>query len=93
MTYTQIRAGLAIDGDIVKIVDQVYDPSIISDKWHTHFVTRTRYMRIVKVSNNGTALLRNIEGKHKGASLFTDKNIIAVYRKVGQERRTINAVS
>lgn len=52
--YKKIRLGMLFGGDIIKILDDVFDESIKSKCWSENFVKQAKFLRVDSVTNNGT---------------------------------------
>ena len=78
--YRKINKGSAHDGDIVRVIESVFDDSIGSDIWANNFVNRVRYFRITMVKNNGTCHGYDSNGNFRLFHLL-DRKIEGVYRK------------
>jgi len=50
-------------GKIIKVIENVYCSSIISDNYHMHFVKQAQFYKIISVSNNGHIVAKNKHGK------------------------------
>lgn len=77
----EVRKGLAQKGDILKVVEDEYDESWKSEKYYDHFVTRTNYYIIKKISNNGNAYCYNHRIPGTWFNIVLNKKVIAVYRR------------
>lgn len=76
-----VRKGLAQAGDIIKATEKVYDESWHSKKYHDHFVKRTNYYIIKKISNNGNAYCYSHRTPGTWFNIDLNKNVIAIYRR------------
>lgn len=76
--YKKIRTGMVFDGDIIKILDDVFDESIKSKCWSKNFVKQTKFLKVDSVSNNGT-----IKAHDKNQRFYLlyagEKRIVAAY--------------
>ena len=62
--YTPItRRGMIFDGDIIAVLEKVYDEGIKSHKWEVHFVERLCFYKVVSVSNNGAIRAKDKHGR------------------------------
>jgi predicted nucleic acid binding AN1-type Zn finger protein len=77
----KVRKGEAFDGDIIKVRESVFDERWKSKKYHDHFVTRIRYYIISRISNNGNAYCYSHRTRGAWFNIYTDKRVIAVYRR------------
>lgn len=50
-------------GKIIKVIEQIYCESIISENYHTHFIKQAHFYKIISVSNNGHITAKNKHGK------------------------------
>ena len=80
MKHTEIRAGQIDTGDIIKVIDFVYDETIKSKDWQTNFVRVVKYLRVDRVSNNGNTRAHDHAGKMYHVNVYMDHNFITAYR-------------
>lgn len=57
-------------GSIIRVLESIYDTSIISNKWHLHFITVPSFYKIISITNNGSITAKDKHG-----------NIIYLYAK------------
>lgn len=76
--YKSVSLGMLWSGDIIKIVDRVFDDSIKSKCWAVNFVDQVKFLRVDSVTNNGTIRAHD---KNKNPYLLSTINpkIIAAY--------------
>ena len=77
----EVRKEQAWDGDIIKVRESVFDESWHSKKYHDHFVTRTNYYIIKKISNNGNAYCYSHRTPGTWFNIYLNKKVLAVYRR------------
>ena len=50
-------------GDIIRIQNNVYSNSIISEKWEKHFIRVNQFLKVISISNNGNITAKDKTGK------------------------------
>ncbi len=50
-------------GKIIKVIENVYCSSIISDNYHMHFVKQAQFYKIISITNNGKITAKNKHGE------------------------------
>ena len=69
---------IPFDGDIIAVMENVYDEASPLKRWDARFVKRKRYYKASVVRNNGAIWAKGIDNKHKWLNV---KDVIACYRK------------
>lgn len=76
--YKEIRKGMIFDGDIIKIVDSVFDESIKSKCWPENFVNQIKFLKVDSITNNGTIRAHD-KNRHFYLLSASEPKIIAAY--------------
>ena len=75
----KISSGIPFDGDIVSVMESVYDDSLESLKvWKDRFVTKKRFYLAKTVRNNGAIWARDVSGRYQWLSV---KDVADCYRR------------
>ena len=66
------------DGDIVSVIENVYNETSPLKRWDARFVKKKSFYRAENVRNNGSVWACGIDGRHKWLHV---KDVVACYRK------------
>ena len=80
--YREITAGQAEKGDIIKMIESIWNPTMKSGTWEDRFTTCTRFVRIDREpTNNGITCGHDCTGKPYYHVYLDSDNVRGIYRK------------